>query len=186
MVIGSGETLYDLARRHDVDLAFLIERNDFTTRPGPGDSVIVPDRGVPRAQNRSSFPWKHWSRSMRTGRSSPSLAHEKILRATGNAHKLTEFREILEPMGIAVQAPADIGGLPEVIEDGDTFEANAGKKAPSAAAHTEGLWPWPMIRGSRPAPSDWQPGVYSARYAGAHGDDAANNAKLVEALRSHE
>jgi XTP/dITP diphosphohydrolase len=107
-----------------------------------------------------------------------------ILCATGNAHKLTEFREILEPMGIAVQAPADIGCLPEVIEDGDTFEANAGKKALSAAAHTGG-WALADDSGIEARALDWQPGVYSARYAGTHGDDAANNAKLVEALRNH-
>jgi hypothetical protein len=56
VVIGSGETLYDVAQRFDVDLAWLIERNDFTTRPGPGDSVIVPDRGVPVSAEPEQLP----------------------------------------------------------------------------------------------------------------------------------
>ena len=61
---------------------------------------------------------------------------EKILLATGNVHKLKEVREILGPLGIEVMVPKDVGGLPDCIEDGDTFAANALKKAREACAIT--------------------------------------------------
>ena len=47
----------------------------------------------------------------------------ELLLATGNAHKVAELRAMLEPLGVTVLTPSDVGGLPEVEEDGDTFEA---------------------------------------------------------------
>lgn len=104
-----------------------------------------------------------------------------ILLATGNAHKVREVREILSPLGIRVSVPADIGGLDEVIEDGETFAANAIKKA-EAGCQQSGHWCLADDSGIEARALGGRPGVHSARYAGEPCDDAANNRKLVEEL----
>jgi len=114
-----------------------------------------------------------------------SSCPERLLLATGNPHKLREIREILAPLQIAVLAPNDVGGLPEVIEDGDSFEQNAVKKAVSAVRKT-GLWSLADDSGIEARALGWAPGVYSARYAGAACDDEANNRKLVAELAGHD
>lgn len=112
---------------------------------------------------------------------STTILPGRLLLATGNAHKLREVAEVLAPFGISVLTPAEIGGLPEVVEDGETFAANAIKKAESACRHS-GLWALADDSGIEARAIAWQPGVYSARYAGEPCDDAANNRKLVAAL----
>ena len=53
----------------------------------------------------------------------------RLLLASGNRKKLIELQRVAAPLGVEVVQPADIGGLPECVEDGDTFAANAAKKA---------------------------------------------------------
>ncbi len=106
----------------------------------------------------------------------------EIFFASGNQHKIRELREILEPFGITVKTPADVGGLPEVVEDADTFAGNAIKKARSASDYT-GLPALSDDSGIEARALDWRPGVYSARYAGPACDDTANNLKLIEELK---
>ena len=110
---------------------------------------------------------------------------DRMLMASGNQHKLREVGEILAPYGTKVVNPDAVGGLPEVIEDGDTFAANAIKKAVSACQHT-GLWCIADDSGIEALALGGVPGVYSARYAGPACDDQANNAKLDAALREHD
>lgn len=105
----------------------------------------------------------------------------RVLLASGNAHKLRELREILAPFGLALVAPAEVGYAPDVVEDGDTFEANAIKKAQAGLAAT-GLWTIADDSGIEARALGWVPGVYSARYAGEPCDDEANNRKLVREL----
>ncbi|TVR45874.1 MAG: RdgB/HAM1 family non-canonical purine NTP pyrophosphatase [Planctomycetota bacterium] len=109
---------------------------------------------------------------------------QHIVIATGNPHKVREFQEILDPFGIGLLTPREVGGLPEVDETGDTFAANAILKAESACAHT-GQWALADDSGIAARALGGAPGVRSARYAGEPCDDAANNRKLVEALRPH-
>lgn len=106
----------------------------------------------------------------------------KLLLASGNQKKLAELRRITAPLGVEVLSPADVGGLPDVEEDGDTFAANAAKKASSGAQHA-GLWTLADDSGLTVDALDGAPGVYSARYAGTHGDDEANNARLLAELQ---
>jgi XTP/dITP diphosphohydrolase len=84
-------------------------------------------------------------------------------------------------LDVALVVPTDVGGIPEVDEDRPTFRENAAKKASSAALAT-GLWALADDSGLEVEALHGQPGVLSARWAGAHGDDAANNRLLVEKL----
>ena len=70
----------------------------------------------------------------------------------------------------------------EVVEDADTFAGNARKKA-SETALTLGHWVLADDSGLTVDALDGAPGVFSARYAGGHGDDGANNRKVLEALQ---
>ena len=107
----------------------------------------------------------------------------KILIATHNKHKLTEMARILEPMGYEVVTDTDIGiSLTEVEENGKTFLENARIKSESGCKES-GL---PCIADDSGLCVDalnGEPGVYSARYSGEHGDDAANNEKLLFNLK---
>ena len=105
----------------------------------------------------------------------------RLLLATGNAKKLRELREILIPLGLEVIPPADINYHPDVLEDGDTFEANAIKKA-EAGLKATGMWTLADDSGIEARALGWRPGVISARYAGEPCDDEANNRKLIAEL----
>jgi XTP/dITP diphosphohydrolase len=107
-----------------------------------------------------------------------------LLLATGNKKKLKELREILAQFPIEVVCPADIGYDPDVTEDGDTFAANAVKKADAGLVAT-GMWTLADDSGIEARALGWRPGVYSARYAGEPCDDEANNRKLCVELAAH-
>ena len=101
--------------------------------------------------------------------------------ATANAHKLGEIRAIFQVPSLHILDMHDIPGLPDVVEDRETFEGNACKKATELAAAT-GHWTLADDSGLEVDALDGAPGVYSARYAGEPADYAANNAKLLRAL----
>lgn len=109
----------------------------------------------------------------------------QLLLASGNRKKLVELRAMLEPMGLELLSPSDVGGLPEVVEDRDTFEGNAQKKAVSAAQHA-GHWSLSDDSGLAVDFLDGAPGVLSARFAGdgprSESQDAANNEKLLRLM----
>lgn len=105
----------------------------------------------------------------------------ELVLASRNAGKLAEMRALLAPVGLALRSVAEFSDV-ESEETATTFVENALIKARHAA----------KVSG-RPALADdsgievvalgGQPGVFSARYSGRHGDDAANNARLLDALR---
>jgi XTP/dITP diphosphohydrolase len=107
-----------------------------------------------------------------------------VVLGTRNPKKLQEILEILGDLrteGIEFADLTRFPQAPEVVEDGQTFEANARKKASELAV---ALNQWVLGEDSGlvvPALHD-RPGVQSARYSGKHGDDAANNAKLLAEL----
>jgi XTP/dITP diphosphohydrolase len=106
----------------------------------------------------------------------------RLLIATRNAGKLRELRSLLAGYEVEVVGPDDVAGLPEdVPETGDSFRANAEIKA-RAYAEAAGCWALADDSGLEVDALDGAPGVYSARYAGPEADDAANNAKLLEAM----
>ena len=106
---------------------------------------------------------------------------KELLVASGNKGKLREFSELLRGVVQTILSPADFPGLPEVEEDGETFEANAIKKARSAALFTGR----PVLADDSGLCVDYldgRPGVYSARFAGEGAGDADNNALLLREL----
>ena len=105
----------------------------------------------------------------------------KLLIATRNQGKLTEMRDILRGVDVALLGIDEVGTLPEVEEDGDTFTANAVKKARTLAL-AAGLWALADDSGLEVDALGGAPGVYSARYAGQPADYRANNAKLLREL----
>ena len=103
--------------------------------------------------------------------------------ATNNMKKLEELQRILFPLGVNVLTAKSIGiTLPEVEENGSTFEENAHIKARSACDITH----LPSIADDSGLCVDFlggAPGIYSARFAGEHGNDEKNNDLLLEKLR---
>ena len=102
----------------------------------------------------------------------------KICAATGNPGKLKELRRILEKQGHQVLSQNELGLDLDPEETGATFAENAAIKAAAFAA-ASGL---PTVADDSGLCVDalgGAPGVYSARYCGHHGDDAANNALLL-------
>ena len=105
----------------------------------------------------------------------------KILIASHNVNKIQEIREIFELPGVEWVSTADFPDVGEVEEDGETFEANALKKATELARAT-GLWALADDSGLEVTALGHAPGVYSARYAGEPCSHANNNAKLLREL----
>lgn len=110
-----------------------------------------------------------------------------VVVATGNAHKLVEIAEILGRAlpGTRFVGVGQLGDFPDPEETGTTFAENALIKAEAAVAET-GLAAVADDSGLMVDALGGEPGVYSARYAGVHGDDAANNAKLLANLEGVE
>lgn len=106
----------------------------------------------------------------------------KIVLASRNKKKIGELRSILSQYidGIEILSLDDVGIYGEIEEDGDTFEANALIKARVAA--TSGYIGVGDDSGLEVDALGGAPGVYSARYAGEHGDDEANNDLLLKNL----
>jgi len=109
----------------------------------------------------------------------------KLILASNNAHKLIEIRAILGSEFDQILSMREAGIDHETVEDGSTFLENAEKKAREimeisgccALADDSGLCV-DALGGS--------PGIYSARYSGVHGDDKANNRKLLRDLEGVE
>lgn len=107
---------------------------------------------------------------------------KQMLVATRNRKKLAEILAILDLPEMELLSIDDFSGdLPEVEEDGDTFAANAIKKAVTLA-RCSNLLTLADDSGLEVDALDGAPGVYSARYAGEPCNDAANNHKLLEVL----
>ena len=100
---------------------------------------------------------------------------------TRNPKKREEILEILGDQGLELRDLTRYPDAPEVVEDGTTFEENARKKAAELARHL-GEWVLGEDSGLVVPGLNGRPGVYSARYAGKQGDDAANNATLLAEL----
>src|SRR5579859_1879492 len=101
-----------------------------------------------------------------------------LVLGTRNRKKREEIVEILADLGLDFGDLSQWPDVPEVVEDGATFEDNARKKAVEVARHL-GQWTLAEDSGLVVPGLNGRPGVHSARYAGKQGDDAANNQRLL-------
>jgi XTP/dITP diphosphohydrolase len=111
----------------------------------------------------------------------------RVLIATSSAGKLRDFAGAAAVYGIVVQGLPSFAALPEVVEDGATFEENARKKAEHYSRFAAGELVLADDSGLSVDALGGAPGVYSARYSAVDGEsgnssDAANNAKLLREL----
>ena len=107
----------------------------------------------------------------------------QIIIATRNPHKFRELTALLAVPGIRWRSLAEFSRVSAIREDGKTFEANAGKKARLTARAT-GCLALADDSGLEVKELRGAPGIRSARFAGRHGDDRANNIKLLKQLES--
>lgn len=107
---------------------------------------------------------------------------QTIVLATRNQGKVKEIKKWLSPLGIQVESLSEYPDAPEVVEDRETFQENAIKKAETICAYLNK----PCLADDSGLEVDalgGRPGVYSARFAGPDADDEANNRKLISLIR---
>jgi len=105
-----------------------------------------------------------------------------LVLATRNQGKIAEFKRLLSNFQIRIKSLGDFGPIPPVVEDGETFEDNAYKKA-HFTAKVLGLPVLADDSGLMVEALGGIPGVRSARYAGQAATDEENNLKLLEAMK---
>lgn len=108
-----------------------------------------------------------------------------IVIATSNQGKIAEISALLEGFPVMIKSLNDFGPIPEVEEDGETFEENAYKKA-SFTARVLGIPALADDSGLMVDALDGQPGVHSARFAGPVATDRDRCQKLLEAMQDHD
>ena len=111
----------------------------------------------------------------------------KVVLASNNAHKVSEFKSCFAQKGIDAEIVTlkDIGFDKEIIEDADTFQGNAFIKAKTICDHT-GLITIADDSGLAVDALDGEPGVFSARYSGENATDEKNIEKLLLELEKHK
>ena len=106
----------------------------------------------------------------------------KLIIASNNAHKIREIKQILGGRFEEILSLKEARIDHETVEDGVTFMENARKKA-TEIAEISGCCALADDSGICAHALNNEPGVYSARYAGGHGDDEANNQLLIKNLQ---
>jgi len=101
---------------------------------------------------------------------------------THNRKKGDELADLLRPLGFEIVTLIDLPNAIEVVEDGDSFAANAALKATQQAKHL-GRWVLADDSGIAVDALDGAPGIFSARFAGAAANDEDNNRKLLAELK---
>jgi XTP/dITP diphosphohydrolase len=118
------------------------------------------------------------------------MTSRTVLAATSNAGKLRDFAGAAAPFGITIANIPHFSSLPQVVEDGPTFEENARKKAESYSLAVPGELVLADDSGLEIDALGGAPGVHSARYAAdepptaeCNTDDEANNARVLRELK---
>lgn len=111
------------------------------------------------------------------------MSERTIVLASRNRKKTQEVCDLLKPCGFTVIPVTEFPNVPEVVEDGDTFAANAAKKATEVALALQ-QWVIGEDSGLRVDALNGAPGIYSARYSGPDATDEQNNAKLISELNN--
>ena len=102
--------------------------------------------------------------------------------ASRNAKKVGEIAGLLAAHGVTVQSVDEFDGVPDVVEDGETFGENAAIKA-TRTARVLGHWTLGEDSGLCVDALDGGPGIRSARFSGEDADDLDNNRLLIQRLR---
>ncbi|MCC6492238.1 MAG: RdgB/HAM1 family non-canonical purine NTP pyrophosphatase [Pirellulales bacterium] len=110
------------------------------------------------------------------------MKKHRLVIGTTNAAKGRELAELLAPYDYDVLTLTQVAHPIDVVEDGETFAANARKKAIEQARHLD-EWVLADDSGLEVEALGGRPGVYSARYAGEAASDEDNNRKLLQELR---
>ena len=105
----------------------------------------------------------------------------ELVLATGNRDKQQEMKALLQDLGLTIRTVDEFPAAPVVVEDGETCQANAGKKAREIAQFT-GALTLADDTGLEVDALGGRPGVFAARYAGAHATYADNCRKLLDEL----
>lgn len=113
---------------------------------------------------------------------------KKLILASNNQKKIKEIKYILKDIDLEIRSLKDENIDIDVIEDGTTFMENANKKAREIREYliNRGENNFLVMSDDSGLEVDYlngEPGVYSARYAGEHGDDTKNNEKLLRKLK---
>lgn len=113
---------------------------------------------------------------------------KKFILASNNAHKVKEIKEILKDFDFEILSLKEAGIDIDVEEDGKTFEENSFKKADEIRKYlvSKGENNFIVMADDSGLEVDYlngAPGIYSARYAGEHGNDAENNEKILNELK---
>ena len=188
--IVEGEPMLDLCysedSRAEADMNFVLDdRGAFIELQCTGEGRAFTQKELLKLTAMARAGIRSLMRAQRQAVSTPCLLpRPTVVVATGNAHKLRELRELL---GGAVERVSmrDAGFEGDVEENGATFEQNAAIKA-EAVANATGL---PAIADDSGLCVDalgGEPGVRSARYAGDHGLDEANNDLLLKNMQNHQ
>lgn len=114
-----------------------------------------------------------------------TLRNMEVYLASGNQHKLEEFIQMAHSLDLNIQmkGAVEVGGMPDVEENGATFEENARIKARSIIDKVpDGAWVLADDSGLVVDALDGEPGVHSARFAGPGANATANNIKLLHLL----
>jgi XTP/dITP diphosphohydrolase len=109
----------------------------------------------------------------------------QLLLATRNNKKKTELQQLLSKADLTLLTLNDIKEIPEIVEDGSSFEENAIKKARETAAWS-GYVCLADDSGLVVDVLNGQPGIFSARFAGEDATDESNNEKLLDMMRGIE
>lgn len=104
-----------------------------------------------------------------------------LVLGTANRKKGIELADLVRPVGVDVRTLADFPGAGDVVEDGDTFAANARLKA-AGYARMIGHWVLADDSGLEVDALDNRPGVYSARYSGPDATDESNNRLVLDQM----
>lgn len=112
---------------------------------------------------------------------------KRLILASNNKKKIMEMKEILKELDVEVKSLENENINIDVVEDGKTFEENAKKKAKEIYEFLldRGDKDFVVLADDSGLAVDYlngEPGIYSARYAGEHGNDAKNNEKLLKNL----
>ena len=179
---------YEEDSRAQVDMNFVMnERGDMIELQGTGEGRAFSRKELDQLLALGEKGIRELMEAQREAlgdRAAHLCAKPALLAATGNVHKLRELREIFRDYYTVL--PMSAAGFTEDIEEnGSTFAENAVIKAEAVCAAT-GLPAIADDSGLSVEALNGEPGVYSARYAGTHGDDEANNDLLLRKMENEE